>query len=537
MSGAFKTMTLPGPDPTETTRLKLVNEKHGVVAQLSAMTVILGDLDYYNNKSGKLGPDPLRQDADGERLWDKMRTSKKPIGGILMDQTAVAGIGNIYRAEILFKAGVHPEQPGRSVSREGFECLWRHSVLLLQRGFKTGSILTVDEDEAKKLGKPWTRRYVYNHAKCGRCGSKISTWDMQARKVYACTTCQALHLEPGTELAPGRASALKASTPTKQFKSHCAPEAAAQVMPAQMTVKELKAALEGLQLESKGSKAVLMGRLQEAQAAADDKGKKAEPHKAAGPVGGVKPGLDQEEDQPLQGPEPLMGVQHLDQFEQGDLTSGEEAAPVDVDLAQQQAVAPAKMLVPQLKEQLKTFNMPVSGKKGDLVHRLETALAAAAATGHASDAMSPDTAVTSNTTADDAVPDPAARDGHGASASDVLDGQPEDDNRGASDDVRPDGSGEGEAKGRRGKAKQKAVGGVQPGTQGLGDVITAEDAAHEKAAAGEGRNVEHVAEANDLTHTAVALTRKRKPAQKAQQLVSAEGQAVEATKRSRRKQL
>lgn len=77
-----------------------------------------------------------------------------------------------------------------------------------------------------------------------------------------------MHLEPGTELAPGRASALKASTPTKQFKSHCAPEAAAQAMPAQMTVKELKAALEGLQLDSKGSKAVLMGRLQEAQAAA-----------------------------------------------------------------------------------------------------------------------------------------------------------------------------------------------------------------------------------------------------------------------------
>ena len=91
---------------------------------------------------------------------------------------------------------------------------------------------------------------------------------MQARKVYACETCQPLHLEPGTELAPGRASALKASTPTKQFKSHCAPEAAAQAMPAQMTVKELKAALEGLQLHSKGSKAMLIGRLQEAQAAA-----------------------------------------------------------------------------------------------------------------------------------------------------------------------------------------------------------------------------------------------------------------------------
>ena len=149
-------------------------------------------------------------------------------------------------------------------------------------------------------------------------------------------------------------------------------------------------------------------------------------------------------------------------------------APVDVDLAQQQAVAPAKMLVPQLKEQLKTFNMPVSGKKADLVHRLETALAAAAATGHASDAMSPDTAVTSGTTAGNVVPDAAARDGQGASASAVLDGQSEADLEGVSDDVRPDGSGGGEAKGRRGKAKQKAVGGVRPGTQGLGDVVTAE---------------------------------------------------------------
>jgi len=65
---------------------------------------------------------------------------------------------------------VHPEQPGRSVSREGFECLWRHSVLLLQRGFKTGSILTVDEDEAKKLGKPWTRRCDLH------CGSTQLCW-------------------------------------------------------------------------------------------------------------------------------------------------------------------------------------------------------------------------------------------------------------------------------------------------------------------------------------------------------------------------
>ncbi len=57
-----------------------------------------------------------------------------------------------------WQAGVHPEEPGRLVSREGFELIWRHSVDLLQRGFKSGSILTVDADEAKVLGPPWQRR-------------------------------------------------------------------------------------------------------------------------------------------------------------------------------------------------------------------------------------------------------------------------------------------------------------------------------------------------------------------------------------------
>ena len=56
---------------------------------------------------------------------------------------------------------MHPEQPGNTVDREAFERIWRHSVLLLQRGFKEGSILTVDPAEAKILGPPWTRRLAH----------------------------------------------------------------------------------------------------------------------------------------------------------------------------------------------------------------------------------------------------------------------------------------------------------------------------------------------------------------------------------------
>ena len=49
-------------------------------------------------------------------------------------------------------------------------------MLLLQRGFKTGSILTVDPADAQRLGEPWTRRYIYGQAKCGECGSKTSVY-------------------------------------------------------------------------------------------------------------------------------------------------------------------------------------------------------------------------------------------------------------------------------------------------------------------------------------------------------------------------
>lgn len=143
-------------------------------------------------------------------------------------------------------------------------------------------------------------------------------------------------------------------------------------------------------------------------------------------------------------------------------------APVDQDLAQQQAVPPAKMLVPQLKEQLKTFNMPVSGKKADLVHRLETALAAAAATGHASDAVSPNPSAVDSASAvqqpGDASPEAAAL------REDADDTRLEQQAGARQDAAGPSAAG----LDQDGGLAHQPVGGVQPGTQDLGDIVTAE---------------------------------------------------------------
>jgi hypothetical protein len=282
MSGAFSVSPLPGKTPTPTTRLSLVNSELNLSASLSAMTCVHGGPDLYESKYKLLGPDPLREDADKERLWLKMQNTCKSIGLALMDQSFVAGVGNIYRAEILFKSRVHPEQPANTVQRATFETLWMHSVLLLQRGFLTGSILTVDPAEAARLGPPWTRRYVYNHSKCGLCGGAIQNWTMAGRTVYCCPTCQPL--SRGTELASSRKQAVAIARAAKEFVSHCAGEDSATLTPSKMTVALLRAKLGALDVPATGKKAELVSRLTEALL-------------AAGPAAAVAKGEEEEEEE------------------------------------------------------------------------------------------------------------------------------------------------------------------------------------------------------------------------------------------------
>ncbi|BBN11898.1 hypothetical protein MPTK1_5g15710 [Marchantia polymorpha subsp. ruderalis] len=195
MSGSFRTFKFPGPEPREKTRLRLENEAEDVVAHLSSSVCVHGGMELYRKRLTELGPDPLRDDADKEIAWNKMQKTKKSIGAFLMDQSMIAGIGNIYRAEILFVCGVHPNQRSSSISRSTFEDIWNQSTRLLHVGVIAGSIITVSPEEA---GKPFSklksgeRRYVYNHKSCRRCGGPVINWTIAARTCYACDACQPL---------------------------------------------------------------------------------------------------------------------------------------------------------------------------------------------------------------------------------------------------------------------------------------------------------------------------------------------------------
>jgi endonuclease-8 len=147
----------------------------------------------------RLGPDPLRPDADPERAWRRVSTSSRPIGELLMDQQVVAGVGNVYRAEVLFRTRMHPLRPGRTLRRAQFGALWGDLVGLLAEGVVTGRIDTVRPEHLPEAMGREPRRddhggevYVYRRAglPCHVCGARVRTEVLAGRNSFWCPRCQ-----------------------------------------------------------------------------------------------------------------------------------------------------------------------------------------------------------------------------------------------------------------------------------------------------------------------------------------------------------
>ncbi|REJ04724.1 Fpg/Nei family DNA glycosylase [Microbacterium bovistercoris] len=146
----------------------------------------------------KLGPDPLVGDpAEGEeRFTAAVRKKGTPIALLLMDQAVVSGIGNVYRAEMLFRARLNPHTPGKQVPEDVVRELWRDWVRLLAIGVETGQMMTMDDlspDEYRAaMASRDDRHWVYHRAglPCRVCGTEIALEEIGARKLYWCPSCQ-----------------------------------------------------------------------------------------------------------------------------------------------------------------------------------------------------------------------------------------------------------------------------------------------------------------------------------------------------------
>jgi formamidopyrimidine-DNA glycosylase len=185
------------PEPIGAVRVRLLTET--ACADLRGPTACeVQTIEEVDRTIAKLGPDPMVDDpAEGEeRFTAVVRKKPTPIALLLMDQSVVSGIGNVYRAELLFRARLDPFRPGREVPEETVRALWRDWVHLLRIGVETGQMLTMDdldpEAYRKALASRDDRHWVYHRTgePCRVCGTGIAMVELGGRKLYWCPTDQ-----------------------------------------------------------------------------------------------------------------------------------------------------------------------------------------------------------------------------------------------------------------------------------------------------------------------------------------------------------
>jgi endonuclease-8 len=196
--GVFTLGLAPAPAPVGAVRLRLEGDK--TYADLRGATVCeLATAEKAAAIVGKLGADPLRADADPDRAFERIHRSAKPIGALLMDQTVLSGCGNVFRAEVLFRARLNPFTSGSQVSKRRWNAMWDDLVALMEYGVLTGRIDTVrPEHEPAAMGRPprvddhGGEVYVYRrHGQaCHVCGSVVRMKILEGRNLFWCPTCQ-----------------------------------------------------------------------------------------------------------------------------------------------------------------------------------------------------------------------------------------------------------------------------------------------------------------------------------------------------------
>ncbi len=190
------------PEPVGQVRLRLVAATPSGAAYADLRGATRCDLVGPARRAevlAQLGPDPLRSDADPDRAWQRIRRSPRPIGDLLLDQAVVAGVGNVYRAEVLFRQRIHPLRPGSTLRVGQWRAIWDDLVALMHEGVRLGRIDTVrPEHTPEAMGRAAREDdhggevYVYRRTgqPCLVCGRPVRTEVLAGRNLFWCARCQ-----------------------------------------------------------------------------------------------------------------------------------------------------------------------------------------------------------------------------------------------------------------------------------------------------------------------------------------------------------
>ena len=144
--GTFTEVPIPMPLPVGQVRMRMVGAEYGTDLRGPTVCEVIDEAEIADVVA-RLGPDPLRRDADGARPGRESRKSRRPIGALLMDQTVIAGIGNVYRNELLYRHRIDPYRPGMHIDEAEFDAMWTDLVELMKIGFRRGKIVVVRPED------------------------------------------------------------------------------------------------------------------------------------------------------------------------------------------------------------------------------------------------------------------------------------------------------------------------------------------------------------------------------------------------------
>lgn len=188
----------PAPPPTDTVRLRLANPTAYVDLRGPTTCSLITDGEKQAIHE-RLGPDPLRSGDDPAKAWARVSRSRTTIAALLMDQKIIAGVGNVYRAEVLFRHGIDPYRAGRDLTHDEWTAIWSDLVELMREGVRNNRIDTVrPEHMPEAMGRPprvddhGGEVYVYRRASlpCHICDGEIRTAGLAARNLFWCPACQ-----------------------------------------------------------------------------------------------------------------------------------------------------------------------------------------------------------------------------------------------------------------------------------------------------------------------------------------------------------
>ncbi len=199
MTGYFKFVNNSSP-PCKHTRIRFFDKNNNELRYIDVRS--FGQMWWIKNGLspnkivkglGSLGPEPFSKDFDTKYLKKVISKRKKSIKAILLDQTIVAGIGNIYADESLYSAGISPFREARTIKKNELIKLKESIVAVLKKSIGSGGTTFSDfrdlEGENGNFGLQ-TNVYRRTGKECRKCGNLIKRQKITGRSTHWCPKCQ-----------------------------------------------------------------------------------------------------------------------------------------------------------------------------------------------------------------------------------------------------------------------------------------------------------------------------------------------------------